>query len=239
MWMACTNRDAIQVAARNGIGTLAFSFVDADEARSWVDIYYDIIESDGCPPLGQAVNANIALVTGFSLHEDRGEAIRRGEEGFEFFGCALKAPVARDQVPGRTDLWGEFRARRSPDSVERRFAAATEQGDAFASCIGTPEDAARYLRQMREVGVDQVIFIQQAGRNAHADICSSLEPFASDVMPEFAADEAGRQQRKAAELATFVEAALARTTWMQPLADTDISAVRASVAKSRTAGSLT
>ena len=238
MWMACTNRDTIKVAARHGIGALAFSFVDPDEARSWVDVYYDIIKGDECVPLGHTVNANIALVTGFSLHEDRAEAIRRGQEGFEFFGYALNALVAHDQVPGRTDLWGEFQARRSPDSVERKIAAADEQGESFASCIGTPADATRYLRQMRDVGVDQVIFIQQAGRNAHADICSSLKLFASDVMPEFAADEAERQARKAAELAPFVEAALARKTWMQPLDDADIPVVRASVAKAQTAGSL-
>ena len=46
--------------------------------------------SDECVPLGHTVNANIALVTGFSLHEDRAEAIRRGQEGFEFFGYALE-----------------------------------------------------------------------------------------------------------------------------------------------------
>ena len=128
MWMACTNRDTIKVAARNGIGALAFSFVDPDEAKSWVDVYYDIIRSDECVPLGHTVNANIALVTGFSLHEDRAEAIRRGQEGFEFFGYALNALVAHDQVPGRTDLWGEFQARRSPDSVERQIAAGRRAG---------------------------------------------------------------------------------------------------------------
>jgi alkanesulfonate monooxygenase SsuD/methylene tetrahydromethanopterin reductase-like flavin-dependent oxidoreductase (luciferase family) len=238
MWMACTNRDTIKVAARHGIGALAFSFVDPDEARSWVDVYYDIIRSDECVPLGHTVNANIALVTGFSLHEDRAEAIRRGQEGFEFFGYALNALVAHDQVPGRTDLWGEFQARRSPDSVERRIAAADEQGDSFASCIGTPTDATRYLRQMQDVGVDQVIFIQQAGRNRHEDICSSLELFAAEVLPEFTAGETERQARKAADLAPFVDAALARKTWMQPLADADIPVVRASVAKAQTAGSL-
>ena len=105
-------------------------------------------------PLGHTVNANIALVTGFSLHDDRSEAIRRGLEGFEFFGYALNSLVAHDQVPGRTTVWQEFQARRAPDSVDRKIAAAAEQGDAYASCIGTPEDAARYLRQMRDVGVD-------------------------------------------------------------------------------------
>ena len=35
------------------------------------------------------------------------------------------------------------------------------------------------------MGVDQVVFIQQAGRNRHEDICESLELFASRIMPEF------------------------------------------------------
>ena len=238
MWMACTNRDTIKVAARNGLGALAFSFIDPEEANAWVDIYYDTIKSDECVPLGHFVNPNIALVTGFSLHEDRSEAIRRGQEGFEFFGYALNALVAHDQRPGRTDLWGEFQARRDPDSIERKITDAASQGDTYSSCIGSPADASRHLRRMRDAGVDQVIFIQQAGRNDHDDICASLELFASDVLPEFAADDAQRQLRKDAELAPFLEAALARKQWMSPLADDEIPVVVASVKKAQTSGSL-
>ncbi len=239
MWIACTNRETIKVAARNGLGALAFSFIDPQEAQAWVEIYYDIIRSEECVPLGHTVNANVALVTGFSLDHDRAEAIRRGQEGFEFFGYALNALVAHDQVPGRTDLWGEFQARRSPDSIDRRIAAAAEQDGTYASCIGTPADARRHLCELRDVGVDQVIFIQQAGRNRHDDICASLELFAAEVLPEFAADEAGRQARKAADLAPFIDAALARKQWMAPLADEDIPVVKASVKKAQTAGTLT
>ena len=169
---------------------------------------------------------------------DRHEAIRRGQEGFEFFGYALNALVAQDQVPGRTTVWHDFQAKRSPDSVERRIAAADALGDSYAGCIGTPADATRYLREMREIGVDQIIFIQQAGRNRHEHICDSLELFAAEVMPEFVADEAERERRKAADLAPFVEAALARKTWMRPLADDEIPVVKASVAKAQTAGRL-
>ena len=64
MWIACTNRETIKVAARNGLGALAFSFIDPDEAKQWVDVYYDIIRSDECVPLGHTVNANIAMVAG-------------------------------------------------------------------------------------------------------------------------------------------------------------------------------
>lgn len=99
MWIACTNRSTIELAAELGIGALAFSFVEAAEAEHWVNIYYDIIKSERCVPLGHTVNANIALVTGFSIHDDRAEAIRRGREGFEFFRYAIGAMVTEDSVP--------------------------------------------------------------------------------------------------------------------------------------------
>ena len=105
MWIACTNRDTIRVAAKNGLGALAFSFIDPEEARAWSQIYYDIIKSEECVPLGHTVNANLAMVSNFSVHKDRAEAIRRGHEGFEFFRYALNALVAHDTVPGRTNLW--------------------------------------------------------------------------------------------------------------------------------------
>ena len=238
MWIACTNRDTIKVAARNGLGALAFTFIDPDEARAWADIYYDIIKSDECVPIGHTVNANLALVTGFSLHEDRATAIRTGQEGFEFFGYAMSSLVTKDQVPGRTNLWGEFQERRDPAVEAERIVAAEAAGDTYSSCIGTPADARRYVRDLADVGVDQLIFIQQCGRNRHEDICSSLELFADEVLPEFKAEEAARQRRKDEELAPFIEAALARKRWMQPLADDEIPVVRASVAKVQAAGRL-
>ena len=85
MWMACTNRDTIKVAAQNGIGALAFSFIDPEEARNWAEIYYGIIKSEECVPLGHRVNAQIATMTAFSLHHDPDEAVRRGQLNFEFF----------------------------------------------------------------------------------------------------------------------------------------------------------
>jgi alkanesulfonate monooxygenase SsuD/methylene tetrahydromethanopterin reductase-like flavin-dependent oxidoreductase (luciferase family) len=174
--------------------------------------------------------------TGFSLHEDRAEAIRRGQEGFEFFGYALNALVAHDQVPGRTDLWGEFQARRGPGGDARTIAQAEAAGDTYSSCIGTPADARRHVRELADAGVDQVIFLQQVGRNAHTDICESLQLFAAEVLPEFQAEEAERLEKKRAELAPYVEAALARKTWMQPIADEDIPVVKASVKKAQTSG---
>ncbi|MDO8422431.1 MAG: LLM class flavin-dependent oxidoreductase [Parvibaculum sp.] len=231
MWMACTNRDTIKVAAQLGVGALAFSFIDPAEAHAWSEIYYGIIKSDACKPIGHSVNANIAMVSNFSVHHDRAEAIRRGHEGFEFFGYALNALVARDTVPGRTDMWGDYikaRGNRTQDIID-----AAERAENIATGIGTPDDMRAHLRAFQAAGVDQVIFMQQAGRNKHQHICESLELFAAEVMPEFKAEVAEREARKARELAPFIEAALARKNWMKPLADADIPLVRASVAKAQ------
>jgi alkanesulfonate monooxygenase SsuD/methylene tetrahydromethanopterin reductase-like flavin-dependent oxidoreductase (luciferase family) len=231
MWMACTNRDTIKIAASLGVGALAFSFVDPDEARRWAEIYYGIIKSDACVPVGRAVNANIAMVSSFSVHKDRGEAIRRGHEGFEFFGYALNALVARDTVPGRTNLWGEYLALRGDRT--QAVIAEVEGVTGRASGIGTPDDMRLHLRAFQEAGIDQVIFLQQAGRNRHDHICESLELFAGEVMGEFAEGAPAREAAKAEELAPFIAAALARKVWMQPLRDEEIPVVAASVAKAQ------
>ncbi len=230
MWMACTNRDTIKVAARLGVGALAFSFVDPDEAFSWTQTYYDIIKSEECVPLGHAVNANVAMVSAFSLNHDRAEAIRRGQEGFEFFAYALRALVTEDCVPGRTTLWDEFIAHRG-DRTAQQIAALTGDAEGFehASGIGTPEDFIGHTKKFQDAGVDQIILLQQAGRNSHEDICDSLQLLSDEVLPIFKADVSAREAKKAAELAPYIEAALARKKVMPALADEDIPIVRASV----------
>jgi len=86
-----------------------------------------------------------------------------------------------------------------------------------------------HLTGFQAAGVDQVIFLQQAGRNRHEHICESLELFAAEVMPGFKADVGAREAKKRAELAPWIEAALARKKWMQPLAPGAVPVVLASV----------
>jgi len=200
MWMGCSRRESILRAARAGIGALVFGFVEPEQAAVWVKEYYDIIRSDACVPIGHAVNANIAVATGFSMHEDEDEAIRRGLDGFRFFGYSLGHYVMfGEHQPGVTDIWQRFEEVREdiPDNAGR-------------GGIGTPEQVRRHLQGYADVGIDQVILIQQSGRNRHEHICESLERFGETLLPEFKANEAEREERKAAELAPHVAAALAR-----------------------------
>ncbi|MDE0756958.1 MAG: LLM class flavin-dependent oxidoreductase [Pseudomonadales bacterium] len=222
LWVACSNRETIKMAARLGIGALTFAFVDPLEARHWVDEYYSIIKSEECVPIGHHVNANICMVTSFSLHQDRQVAIDRGLEGFEFFGYALGSLYGfGEHRPGRMNLFDEFRKihkkRLADNPLDITQALAAERGG-----IGTPEDMRNHLRKFEDVGVDQVTFIQQAGMNKHEHICESLELFASDVLPEFKAREAERQSRKDTDLKPYIEAAMQRKQFMEMPADKDL-----------------
>lgn len=222
LWVACSNRETIKMAARLGIGALTFAFVDPLEARHWVDEYYSIIKSEECVPIGHHVNANICMVTSFSLHQDRQVAIDRGLEGFEFFGYALGSLYGfGEHRPGRMNLFDEFRKihkkRLLDNPLDITQSLAAERGG-----IGTPEDMRNHLRKFEDVGVDQVTFIQQAGMNKHEHICESLELFASEVLPEFKAREAERESRKDTELKPYIEAAMQRKQFMEMPADKDL-----------------
>jgi alkanesulfonate monooxygenase SsuD/methylene tetrahydromethanopterin reductase-like flavin-dependent oxidoreductase (luciferase family) len=199
MWLACSSRPMIHLAAQLGLGALTFAFVDVAEAKHWVRDYYETFKRD-CTPIAQTVNPNIAMVTGFSCHRDRAEAERRGLEGFQFFGFALAHYyLLGGHVPGRTSVWDIFRGSQIP----------MPGGSAG---IGTPDDVRAAMREFEDAGVDQAIFIQQGGNNRHDHICEALELFAGQVMPEFAARHDARQRQKAEDLAPFVERALARRT---------------------------
>ncbi len=215
LWLACSSRETIKLAARLGMGALTFAFVDPAEARSWVDDYYRIVREE-CTPIGHSVNANVAMVTGFSCHESADEARRRGLDGFRFFGFALAHfYLFGSHRPGRTDVWQSFEA------LKDAMPQAPARG------IGTPAQLREHLARFEKTGVDQVIFIQQGGRNRHEHICESLELFAREVLPGFKERHDAAARRKQQELAPYLEAALDRKQRMPPIAEQQIPEIKA------------
>jgi len=212
LWVACSSRDTIRYAAKYGIGALTFAFVGPDEAKFWVEEYYEIFEKE-CYPIGRAVNPNVAMVAGFSCHENEDTAIERGLDGFRFFRYGLAHYYfSGSHLPGHTDIW-------------QLYQQAPQEPREARGGIGTPEQLREHLLKYEGMGVDQVIFIQQAGRNRHEDICEALELFAARVMPEFKERDAAHIKRKLERLAPAIKAAESR---IPPLtAPDDLSVVDA------------
>jgi alkanesulfonate monooxygenase SsuD/methylene tetrahydromethanopterin reductase-like flavin-dependent oxidoreductase (luciferase family) len=221
LWVACSRRESIHLAATKGIGALSFSFVEPAQARVFVDDYYATLASEECVPGGFAVNANVACVLPFMCHEDERTAIEQGLDGGHFFGYSLAHYYAfgMHQV-GVTNVWEEFLENRSRFGFDRTVAAQEgqvlgaqmlEQGmGALRGAIGTPDQIRDLILRYEAAGVDQLIFVSQAGRNRHEDICASLELFARTVLPEFAERADDLDRAKEERLADAKAAALKR-----------------------------
>jgi alkanesulfonate monooxygenase SsuD/methylene tetrahydromethanopterin reductase-like flavin-dependent oxidoreductase (luciferase family) len=221
LWVACSRRDTILLAAELGIGALTFAFVDPEEAERWVADYHRTL-AERAVPVGHAVNAQVACVTPMMCAPDEADAVRMGVEGGNFFGYSLgHYYVFGDHVPGRTNVWEEFLTRRESVGYSPEAALALEQdrlgakivaGDrkGLRGAVGTPAQVREYLRRYEEAGVDQVIFVMQAGRNRHEDVMASLELFGREVLPEFAERDEAAEAERARRLAAVVEAAMAR-----------------------------
>ena len=221
MWVACSRRETIHFAARKGIGALSFSFVEPEDAGEWVEEYYRLIASEECVPTGFEVNPNVAVVLPMMCHEDEQTAIDRGIDGAHFFGYSLAHYYGMGRhFPGTTSIWDEFQANRDKRGFAREVISADDSSlavkmmqeglGALRGAIGTPDQIRELVRRYQSVGVDQIIFVLQAGANKHEHICESMELFANEVMPEFVEGRDAADTAKAERLAPAVEAALAR-----------------------------
>jgi alkanesulfonate monooxygenase SsuD/methylene tetrahydromethanopterin reductase-like flavin-dependent oxidoreductase (luciferase family) len=215
IWAACSNRDSLKLSAQLGLGGLTFAFVNPEEAKFWVDEYYETFKKE-CNPIGQSVNPNVAMLTGFMCHEDAEIAMKRGYDGSQFFAFGL-GHFWRDGIhtPGKTDLWQEFQKRpASTDQIiERQRKKAGMRG------IGTPTQLIENFKALEDAGVDQLILLQQCGAYQHDDICESMELFAAKVLPQFKEREEKRAKVKTRELEPFIELANRKIQKPGPMQD--------------------
>jgi alkanesulfonate monooxygenase SsuD/methylene tetrahydromethanopterin reductase-like flavin-dependent oxidoreductase (luciferase family) len=221
LWVACSRRETIHFAARNGIGALSFSFVEPEDAGKWVREYYELIDSEECVPVGFAVNPSVTVVLPMMCHEDEATAIERGLDGAHFFGYSLAHYYGMGRHrPGRTSVWEEFLANReekgfareivTPDDAPLAVKLMQHGLGSLRGAIGTPDQIRDLVRRYESAGVDQIVFVLQAGPNRHEHICEALELFGELVLPEFAAHADAREREKLDRLRPALEAALAR-----------------------------
>ena len=142
---------------------------------------------ESCVPVGLAVNPQVACVTPMMCARDETEAIARGLEGANFFGYSLAHYyVFGDHVPGRPTCgrssrsggarWA-IRPRRPSPNAAQTLGAKAASGDTtgLRGAVGTPDQMRDFLRRYEAAGVDQIIFVMQAGKNRHEHIMESIE----------------------------------------------------------------
>jgi len=198
LWVACSQWETIEMAGRRGMGVLAFQFISSEMARAWVHTYYNSFTKRLEKLTDYQTNPQIALVSAFMCAETDEEALRRAE-GASFFQFALlfynrHGPV----VPGSISLWDEYLKWRETDEGKKLVAKAS-------GLIGSPKTLRERLRKFAQSNIDQVVLINQTGKNTHEHICESLDLFAKEVMPEFHDMEPDHQKWKQQVLSGEIE----------------------------------
>jgi alkanesulfonate monooxygenase SsuD/methylene tetrahydromethanopterin reductase-like flavin-dependent oxidoreductase (luciferase family) len=183
LWVACSQLDTLAKCGEWGMGALGFQFVSADAAHAWVHAYYNAFVKRQKKLADYRANPNIALVSFFMCAKTDEEARERAE-GDTFFQFSLRfygqASGRRRPPAGSVNMWDEYQKWKAANPDQH--AAALRGG-----LIGSPETIRRKLRRFQSSNIDQVVLLNQAGRNTHEHICESLELFAKEVMPEFQA----------------------------------------------------
>jgi len=183
LWVACSQLETLAKCGEWGMGALGFQFVSADAAHAWVHAYYNAFVKRQKKLADYVSNPNLALVS-FFMCAPTDEEARARADGDTFFQFALRfyaaAPGRRRPPAGTVNMWDEYQKwkQANPDAHQ----AALRGG-----LIGSPETIRRKLRRFQSSNIDQVVLLNQAGRNTHEHICESLELFAKEVMPEFQA----------------------------------------------------
>ena len=181
LWVACSQLETLAKVGEWGMGALGFQFVSADAAHAWVHAYYNAFVKRQNKLADYVTNPNIALVS-FFMCAPTDEEARARADGDTFFQFALRfyaaAPGRRRPPAGTVNMWDEYHKwkQANPDA----HAAALRGG-----LIGSPDTIRKKLRKFQSSNIDQVVLLNQAGRNVHEHICESLELFAKEVMPEF------------------------------------------------------
>jgi hypothetical protein len=124
-------------------------------------------------------------------------------------------------------VWAEYLERRGDVGYSPEVAAAVAQerlgaklaaGDrtGLRGATGTPDQVREYLERFEQAGVDQVIFVLQAGTNRYEHICESLELFGREVLPAFAERDEAQVKAKQQRLAPAIDAAMQRRAEQPP-----------------------
>ena len=129
-----------------------------------------------------------------------GEEARRRLPRSSSSRCASTArpPTASGRRPARSTCGTSTTSGSAPTRTRRRRRCR-------GGLIGSPDTLRRKLAKFETSHIDQVILLNQAGKNAHEDICESLELFGKEVMPEFQGHHAAHEAWKAKVMRREIE----------------------------------
>src|SRR5712692_8690629 len=202
LYLACTKRDTVTLAAELGIGALVLGFSGADEIALMRNIYDETREArTGERFVSTVVNDHFSALCPAIVLDDRAEALRIGTRGQRFFAEAIAhwyggGPPPSEDPHDDTDEVKHAMAEDADRVVAMLHEAKIPVQPAATGIFnpehayGTADDAIAYVERLRDAGADEVMFLIQMGTVPQDACLTTIRNLGEHVLPHFRAREA-------------------------------------------------
>lgn len=178
LWIAASNLSTYEYAAKQGVGIIGVTRNSIAETRSAIRTYRETIRTaDPKNFVGKTSNENVAAFALACCHEDD----RIGKD----IACAAARWYNGDNDAELNSV--RFATAGGKDAVVAKFRARSNDellADGMA-IGGNPDSICRQVEQWAEAGLDQMIFVLQAGETSHDQVMRSIELIGEKVIPRF------------------------------------------------------
>jgi alkanesulfonate monooxygenase SsuD/methylene tetrahydromethanopterin reductase-like flavin-dependent oxidoreductase (luciferase family) len=195
LFMACSKRDTVKLAAEYGVGALVLGFAGVDEVRDYHDLYQETIEArTGERFVSSVVNDHFTALLPTIVLDDGEEAFRIGARGQRFFAEAIAHWYGGGPAPSE-DTEDDDNVAEVARSRERMVAKLHEANVPVRPAstatynidhaYGTADYAAQFVEKLRDVGVDEIMCMIQMG-TVPQDVCmETIRQWGESIIPKF------------------------------------------------------
>jgi alkanesulfonate monooxygenase SsuD/methylene tetrahydromethanopterin reductase-like flavin-dependent oxidoreductase (luciferase family) len=184
LWIAASNLSTYEFAARQGVGVIGVTRNSITETRDAIRTYRETIRSaDRSQFVGQVPNEHVAAFALACCHEDDRIGRDIACAAARWYNGDNDADLNRVRFAtagGKDAVVAKFRARSNDQLIEDGMAIG-----------GNPDSICRQVEQWAKAGLDQMIFVLQAGNTTHDQVMRSIELIGEKVIPRFADRGAG------------------------------------------------
>ena len=178
LWIAASNLETYAHAARMGVGVIGVTRNSISETRSAIAEYRELIRGDRSGFMGAYPNEHVGVFALACVHDD--DDIGRdiacsAARWYNGDNDAVLNTVRFGTAGGLEKVVAKFRSRTNDELLEDGMAIG-----------GNPDTVSRIVEKWKDAGVDQMIFVLQAGRTTHDQVMRSIELIGEEVIPRFA-----------------------------------------------------
>jgi alkanesulfonate monooxygenase SsuD/methylene tetrahydromethanopterin reductase-like flavin-dependent oxidoreductase (luciferase family) len=195
LFMACSKRDTVKLAAEFGVGALVLGFAGVDEVRDYHDLYQETIATrTGERFVSSVVNDHFTALLPTIVLDHGDEAYRIGARGQRFFAEAIAHWYGGGPPPSE-DTEDDDNVAEVARSRERMVAKLHEANVPVRPAstatynidhaYGTADYAAQFVERLRDVGVDEIMCMIQMG-TVPQDVCmETIRQWGESIIPKF------------------------------------------------------